>query len=366
MSEPLLFRPMQIGNLKLANRIAIAPMSQYSADNGKMNDWHLMHLGQLANSGAALVTIEATAVTPGGRNTYGDVGLYSDECEAGMARVLDSVRCWASMPIGIQLNHAGRKASRQKSWEGGAQIADGQPNGWSTLGPSPIAFGAGETPPVALDRDGLAAVREAFAAAARRASRLGLDFIEILGAHGYLLHEFLSPLSNYRTDEYGGSLENRMRFPIEVFETVRNAFRQDHPVTMRVSATDWLDGGWSVQETIELVKALVVRGCAAVHVSSGGILPSVKIPTHPGYQVPLAREIKQATTLPVMAVGLITEYQQAESILRSGDADIIALARAILYNPRWPWHAAAHFGVQVRAPKQYLRAQPRGVSNLFF
>ena len=230
MSFPILFTPMQIGNMKLANRIVIAPMGQYSSQDGQMNDWHLMHLGQLASSGAALLTIEGTAVTPDGRTTYSDVGLYSDECAVSMARVLHGVRRWSDIPIGIQLNHAGRKASRQRLWDGGAQIPPGQPNGWKTYAPSPIAFAAADTPPVALDRDGLAAIRNAFAAAAWRASGLGLDFIEILGGHGYLLHEFLSPLSNRRDDEYGGSLENRMRFPLEVFEAVRDAFAHERPL----------------------------------------------------------------------------------------------------------------------------------------
>jgi 2,4-dienoyl-CoA reductase-like NADH-dependent reductase (Old Yellow Enzyme family) len=365
MSYPILFTPMQIGNLKLANRIVIAPMGQYSAEDGQMNDWHLMHLGHLASSGAGLLTIEGTAVSPEGRTTYADVGLYSDDTEASMARVLFGVRRWSDIPIGIQINHAGRKGSRQKLWDGGAHIPLGRPNGWKTYAPSPISFAASDTPPVALDRDGLAAIRNAFAAAALRASRIGLDFIEILGGHGYLLHQFLSPLSNRRDDEYGGSLENRMRFPLEVFEAVRDAFAHDRPVTMRVSATDWVEGGWSIGETIAFVEALQARGCAAIEVSSGGSSPSAQIPIEPGYQLPLARAVKQATTLPVIAVGLITEFEQAESILKTGDADLISLARAMLYDPRWPWHAAAHFGVQIRAPKQYLRSQPSGSRNLF-
>lgn len=365
MSHPMLFTPMQIGNLKLANRIVIAPMAQYSAEDGQMSDWHLMHLGQLVSSGAAALTVEGTAVTPDGRTTYGDVGLYSDDCESAMGRVLHGIRRWSNMPIGIQFSHAGRKASRQKPWEGGTQIPHGEPNGWRPYGPSPIVFAAGEVSPVALDRDRLVAIRNAFVAAARRASRLGLDFIEVLGGHGYLLHQFLSPLSNCRDDEYGGSLENRMRFPLEVFEAVRDAFAQDRPVTMRVSATDWVEGGWSIQETIAFVEALQARGCAAIHVSSGGLSPSAQIPIGPGYQVPLVRAIKRATTLPVIAVGLITEFEQAESILSTGDADLIALARAMLYDPRWPWHAAAYFGTRVTAPKQYLRSQPNRLQTLF-
>jgi 2,4-dienoyl-CoA reductase-like NADH-dependent reductase (Old Yellow Enzyme family) len=365
MSQPMLFTPTQVGNLKLANRIVIAPMAQYSAQHGQMNDWHLMHLGQLAMSGAAALTIEGTAVTPDGRTTYADVGLYSDECETAMARVLRSVRRWSDTPIGIQLNHAGRKGSRQKLWEGGAQIQSDHANGWATYGPSPVAVTEGETPPITLGRDGLAAIRDAYAAAARRASTLGLDFIQILGGHGYLLHQFLSPLSNHRDDEYGGSLENRMRFPLEVFDAVRDAFAHDRPVTMRVSATDWVDGGWSIQDTIAFVKALEARGCAAINVSSGGSSPAQQIPIGPSYQVPFARAVKQATTLPVVAVGMITEFEQAESILNTGDADLVALARAILFDPRWPWHAAAHFGAQVRAPDQYLRAQPSRLRKLF-
>ncbi|SMG12069.1 NADH:flavin oxidoreductase/NADH oxidase [Paraburkholderia susongensis] len=365
MSHPILFTPTQVGNLKLANRIVIAPMAQYSAEDGQMGAWHLMHLGQLAISGAAALTIEGTAVTTEGRTSYGDVGLYSDECEISMARVLHDVRRWSDMPVGIQLNHAGRKGSRQKLWDGGAQIPHGHANGWNTYGPSPVAFAAGDTPPIALNRDGLAAIRDAFAAAARRASRLGLDFIQILGGHGYLLHQFLSPLSNRRDDEYGGSVENRMRFPLEVFEAVRDAFAHDRPVTMRVSATDWVDGGWSIQDAVAFVEALEARGCAAINVSSGGLSATARIPTGPNYQVPFARMVKQATTLPVIAVGMITEFEQAESILSTGDADLVALARAVLFDPRWPWHAAAHFGTQVKVPNQYRRAQPARLQNLF-
>jgi len=365
MSHPTLFTPTQIGNLKLANRIVIAPMAQYSADDGKMTDWHLIHLGQLAISGAAALTIEGTAVTPEGRTSYGDVGLYSHECEVAMAHVLHSVRRWSDMPIGIQLNHAGRKGSRQKLWDGTAQIPESHAYGWHTYGPSPVAFAAADTPPAALDRHGLAAIRDAFAAAAQRASRLGLDYIQILGGHGYLLHQFLSPLSNHRDDAYGGSLENRMRFPLEVFDAVREAFAHDRPVTMRVSATDWVEGGWSLQDTIAFAQALEARGCAALNVSSGGSNPAAQIPVGPGYQVPFARAVKQATRIPVVAVGMITEFEQAESILSTGDADLVALARAVLFDPRWPWHAAAHFGTQIKAPNQYLRAQPSRLRKVF-
>ncbi len=220
-------------------------------------------------------------------------------------------------------------------------------------------------PPQALDDAGLDRVREAFAAAARRAARLGLDAVQIHAAHGYLLHQFLSPLSNHRTDAYGGSLENRMRFPLEVFEAVRAAFPAERPVSVRVSGTDWAEGGWDEAQTVAFARALEARGCAAIHVSSGGLTPRQQIPVAPGYQVPLARAVKAATAMPVVAVGLITEFEQAEAILEAGDADLVALARAMLYDPRWPWHAAAHLGAQVTAPNQYLRSQPRQFRDLF-
>ncbi|MDB6084944.1 MAG: oxidoreductase [Gammaproteobacteria bacterium] len=365
MPDSQLFTPAHIGALTLANRIVIAPMCQYSAENGCMSDWHLIHLGHLALSGAALLTIEATAVSPEGRITYADVGLYSDECEAAMRRVLDGVRRWSDMPVAIQLGHAGRKASTRPPWLGGHQIAPGQANGWQTLAPSPIAFQTMEVSPLALDRAGLAKVRLDFVRTAQRAARLDLAAVQLHGAHGYLLHQFLSPLSNRRTDEYGGSLENRMRFPLEVFDAVREDFPAGKPVTMRVSATDWVEGGWDIQQTVTFARELEARGCSAVHVSSGGLSPEQKIPVAPSYQVPLARAVKHATTVPVIAVGLITEFEQAEAIVATGDADLVALARGMLYDPRWPWHAAAHLGAKVRVPNQYLRSQPRQYPDLF-
>jgi 2,4-dienoyl-CoA reductase-like NADH-dependent reductase (Old Yellow Enzyme family) len=360
-----LFTPLEVAGLKLANRIVIAPMCQYSAEDGCMSDWHVIHLGQLALSGAALLTIEATAVTPEGRISYGDTGLWSEANEEAMARVLASVRRWSEMPIAIQLGHAGRKASTDKPWFGGKQIAPGRPNGWQTVAPSPIPFLEGENPPEELDRAGLDRIRGAFADAAQRAARLDLAAVQLHGAHGYLLHQFLSPLSNRRTDEYGGSLENRMRFPLEVFEAVRAVFPADRPVTMRVSATDWVEGGWDVEQTIEFARALEARGCAAIHVSSGGLDARQQIPVGPSYQVPLAREVKRAVSIPVVAVGLITDFEQAEAIVGTGDADLVALARGILYDPRWPWHAAAALGASVKAPLQYLRSQPRQHRDLF-
>jgi len=360
-----LFTPFRVGALELTNRIVIAPMCQYSAVNGCMTDWHVIHLGQLALSGAALLTIEATAVLPEARITYADVGLWNDVTEAAIARTLESVRRWSDMPIALQLAHAGRKASTEVPWKGGVQIPPNHSNGWQTVAPSAIPFEDGQRPPVALDRDGLKRVREAFAAAAQRAARLEIAAVQLHCAHGYLLHEFLSPLSNRRDDDYGGILENRMRFPLEVFDAVRAAFPADRAVSIRVSGTDWVDGGWDIDQTIAFAQALEARGCAAVHVSSGGLTPAQRIPVGPSYQVPLARAVKKTTQMPVIAVGLITEFEQAEAIVGTGDADLIALARTILYNPRWPWHAAAHFGAHVKAPDQYLRSQPRQYPDLF-
>ncbi|GAA3081883.1 NADH:flavin oxidoreductase/NADH oxidase [Rhizobium viscosum] len=365
MPQPVLFSPFAVRNIKLANRIVIAPMCQYSAVDGCMTDWHLIHLGQLSLSGAALLTIEATAVVPEGRITFADVGLYDDASEAAMARTLESIRKWSDMPIAVQLAHAGRKASTEVPWRGGGQFSPADPNGWQTEAPSAVAFNPNYVPPTALDRDGMKRVRYAFAAAARRAAKIGIDAVQIHGAHGYLLHQFLSPLSNQRTDEYGGSLENRARFPLEVLDTVRDAFPSDRPVTMRVSATDWVEGGLEISESVEFAGMLEARGCDAIHVSSGGLHPSQAIPVSPSYQVPLARAIKSAVKMPVIAVGLITEPTQAEAIVATGDADLIALARAILYDPRWPWHAAAELGGQVKAANQYLRCQPSQLKSLF-
>ena len=365
MTDPKLFTPMSVGGLALRNRIVIAPMCQYSAIDGCMTDWHLIHLGNLALSGAALLTIEATAVLPEGRISYADVGLWDDATEAAMARTLESVRRWSAMPIAIQLGHAGRKASTEVPWKGGAQLAPGDPHGWQTLAPSPIAFAADQVAPEALDGDGLARIRDAFATAAARAARLGIDAVQLHAAHGYLLHQFLSPLSNRRTDEFGGSLENRMRFPLEVFDAVRKIFPAGRPVTVRVSGADWVEDGWTIEQTVAFARALEARGCGAIHVSSGGLDPRQDIPVSPGYQVPLARAVKQAVAMPVVAVGLITDYDQAEAIVAEGDADLVALARGLLFEPRWPWHAAAHLGAKVEAPPQYLRSQPHKYPGLF-
>jgi 2,4-dienoyl-CoA reductase-like NADH-dependent reductase (Old Yellow Enzyme family) len=360
-----LFSPWSLGDLTLANRIVIAPMCQYSAHEGSASDWHLIHLGQLALSGAGLLVVEATAVAANGRISPDDLGLYSDANEAALARVLRPLRDYSPIRLAIQLAHAGRKASVHLPWQGGGQIAPSEARGWQTVAPSALAQNAGENAPQALDQAALGEVRDSFVAAAQRAARLGFDGIELHAAHGYLLHQFLSPVANRREDLYGGSLENRMRFPLEVFAAVRGAVPSKIPVWVRLSASDWLPNGWDLEQSVVFAKALEQRGCAAVHVSSGGISPQQAIVLGPNYQVPFARRIKAETGIPTIAVGLITEPQQAEAILVAGEADAIALARAMLYDPRWPWHAAAALGAHVWAPNQYLRCQPRELKHLF-
>ena len=360
-----LFEPLAIGPLRLENRIVIAPMCQYSAEDGSAGDWHLIHLGHLALSGAGLMILEATAVSPEGRISPRDLGLYSDDNEAALARVLAAVRAHSPMPVAVQLAHAGRKGSSRAPWDGGTQIRPDEPGGWKTEAPSAVPHAAGDDVPAALDRAGLARVRDDFVAGARRAARLGLDGIEIHGAHGYLLHQFLSPIANKREDEYGGSLENRMRFPVEVFDAVREAFPADRPVWARISATDWVPDGWDIEGTVALSRILAGRGCAAIHVTTGGVSPEQAIKLGPGYQVPYAQRVKAEVGLPTIAVGLITEPGQAEGIVANGEADAVSLARAMLYDPRWPWHAAAALGARVTAPRQYWRSQPREYKDLF-
>jgi 2,4-dienoyl-CoA reductase-like NADH-dependent reductase (Old Yellow Enzyme family) len=360
-----LFSPWQIGRLPLDNRIVIAPMCQYSAEDGSATDWHQIHLGHLALSGAGLLILEATAVVPEGRITPRDLGLYSDENEAALARVLKAIRAYSPIKLAVQLGHAGRKASSRAPWMGGDQIRAGEAGHWQAVAPSAVPHSPTEESPLALDAAGMERVKQGFVQAARRCARLGIEGIELHGAHGYLLHQFLSPLANQRTDAYGGSLENRMRFPLEVFDAVRAAFPAELPVWVRVSANDWVEGGWDVESTIAFAQALKARGCDAIHVSSGGVSPLQKIPVGPGYQVHLAEQVKKATGLPTIAVGLITEAEQAEAIVASGRADAIGVARAVLYDPRWPWHAAAALGAQVDAPPQYWRSQPPQFKTLF-
>ncbi len=359
-----LFTPLALRGVTLANRIVVSPMCQYSADRGEANDWHLIHLGHLALSGAGMLCIEATAVEPDGRITPGDLGLWDDVTEAALVPVLAAIRRHAPIRVAMQLSHAGRKASSHVPWEGGQLIPVAE-GGWLPSAPSALPHKEDEPPPLALDVAGLNRVREAFGASARRAARLGIDAIELHAAHGYLLHQFLSPIANQRSDEYGGSRENRMRFPLEVFDIVRAAFPDDRPVGVRVSATDWVEGGWTPDDTVAFAQALKQRGADWIDVSSGGVSPLQKIPLEPGYQVPFARQVKAATGMTTIAVGLITDALQAHQVIADGDADMVAMARAMLYDPRWPWHAAAQLGASVSAPPQYWRSQPRDQKKLF-
>lgn len=352
-----LFSPYSLGKLHLPNRIVIPPMCQYSAVDGNATDWHVMHYGTLSHSGAGLLIIEATAVSPEGRISYADLGLWSDENADALKHVLDAIRKYSSMPIAIQLAHGGRKASCNLSWLGGQlSLEEG---GWQTVAPSASAFAPSDRPAQALDEAGMQRIKQAWVAAALRAQRIGLDAIEVHAAHGYLLHEFLSPLTNTRTDAYGGALENRMRFPLEVFDAVRAAV-PDMTVGIRISASDWVAGGWDIEQSVALAHELKKRCCDFIHVSSGGLSPQQHIPLLPSYQVPFAERIKRETGLPTIAVGLITEPEQAENILVEGCADMVAIGRGMLYDPRWPWHAAAKLGAQVAAPPQLWRAPPVG------
>lgn len=360
----VLFSPYTLRDITLPNRIIISPMCQYSADNGRATSWHTMHLGSLAVSGAGMLVTEATAVEADGRISPRDLGLWNADTEAALVPALAMIRAYSPMRVAVQLAHAGRKASSNVPWEGGQLISAGD-GGWTTYAPSAIPQKDGEPAPVALDAAGIDRVRAAFVAAAERAERLGFDAIELHGAHGYLLHQFLSPISNHRTDEYGGSLENRLRFPLEVYDAVRAVFPAGKPVGMKVSATDWVEGGWDLEQTIALCHALKARGVDWVDVSSGGISPLQRIPLGPGYQVSFAEAVKVATGVSTFAVGLITGAQQAEDIVASGQADFVALARAMLYDPRWPWHAAATLGATVNAPPQYWRSQPSSEKGLF-
>src|SRR3954467_14058461 len=359
-----LFTPIKLRGLNLANRIMVAPMCQYSSVDGEANDWHFTHINSLALSGAAMFCIEATAVEAAGRITPGCLGLYNDATEAALKPIIASVRKHSKAAVAIQLAHAGRKGSSHTPWDGGQQIPVSQ-GGWQAEGPSAVPQKQGEVPPRALDASGLARIRDAFVATAQRAERLGIDALEVHCAHGYLLHQFLSPISNRRTDRYGGSLENRLRFPLEVFDAVRAAFPAHKPVGIKVSSTDWVEGGWDLQQTIAFARELKKRDVDWIDASSGGVSPLQKIPLGPGYQVPFAQAIKEATGLTTMAVGLITEAKQAEEIVASGKADMVALARGMLYDPRWGWHAAAELGGEVNAPPQYWRSQPSTQKALF-
>jgi len=349
-----LFSPITLRGLELENRIIVSPMCQYSATDGTANDWHVVNLGHYALSGPGLAFFEATHVSPEGRITDRCLGLYSDENEAGMQRVVDYLRRWTKTKIGVQLAHAGRKGSTLPPWEGNGALPAGR--AYPTVAPSAIAFDNYQVPS-ALDEAGLQKVRDDFAAASKRALRVGIDAIELHFAHGYLAHQFLSPLSNHRTDAYGGSLENRLRFPLELFDAVRAVWPQDRPLGVRISATDWVPGGWDVEQSIAFVRELRKRGVDFVDVSSGGLSPDQKIEIGPGYQVPFSEAIKKATGVTTFSVGMITEPAQAEEIVANGQADCVALARGFIRNPRWVWDAADELGAASFVPNEYLRGR---------
>jgi len=353
-----LFSPLDLGGLALANRITVAPMCQYSAVDGSMTDWHLMHLGTLAVSGASMLVIEATGVTPEGRITPHDVGLYSDANEQAMARVVRYVRSISPIRLGVQLSHAGRKASAERPWEGRGALTAAR-GAWRTEAPSAVALADGWPAPQALGREDMERIKGAFADAARRAVRMGLDFVELHCTHGYLISEFLSPLSNRREDEYGGSLENRMRYALEIFEAVRAAVPAATPVGTKISGTDFAPGGWTPDDAVVFARELKKRGCAYATVSGGGVVLDAKVPVAPGYQVPYAERVKREAGITTGAVGLITEPQQAEDIVASGKADFVSLARGMLFNPRWGWHAALALGAEIAYPPQYERCAPK-------
>jgi len=363
-----LFSPFQFtpprGPLWLPNRIVIAPMCQYACDgDGKANDWHLMHWANLLNGGAGLMTIEASAVTPQGRITPNCLGIWDDATAQALADSLNRARRLAPpVPVCLQIAHAGRKGSSAQPWHGGMMIdkADG---GWDTVAPSALALLPGEAPPHAIDAAGLVAIQQAFVDAAKRAHHIGVEMIELHAAHGYLLHEFLSPIANQRLDDYGGSFDNRVRFPLAVFKAVREVF--DGVFGMRLSATDWIEGGWTLQETADLAVRLKQAGADYVHISSAGIAPQQQIKVGPGYQLPFAKHVKAHSGLPTIAVGLITDPLQAEAVLSEGQADLVAIGRGFLYKPRWGWEAAAALGGTVQAKSQYWRSLPKEASGIF-
>ena len=352
-----LFSPIRLNALELGNRIVVSPMCQYSADDGAATDWHLNHLGTLSNSGAALLVVEATGVERRGRITHGCLGLYSDDCEAALARVVAHCRRYGNAKLGIQLAHAGRKASAQRPWEGGRPL-DGAGDAWETIGPSAIAFGPDWPLPREMTAHDMERVREAFVEAARRAMRAGIDAIELHGAHGYLLHSFLSPISNKRNDAYGGSAAGRMRFPLEVAKAVRDVMPPSMPLGARITGTDWLEGGLTPADAVAFARALKDIGVDFVCLSSGGVSADARPAMVANMNVPFAEAVKRDAGIVTRAVGLIATPRRAEAIVAGGKADMVALARAMLDNPHWGWQAAKVLAADVPRPRQYQRAAP--------
>jgi 2,4-dienoyl-CoA reductase-like NADH-dependent reductase (Old Yellow Enzyme family) len=351
----LLFTPLKIGDVTFRNRAFVSPMCQYSSRDGMPNDWHLVHLGSRAVGGAGLVMVEASAVAPEGRITPGDSGLWSDAHAEAFQRITRFIREHGAVP-GIQLAHAGRKASTDLPWLGGKPLTP-EAGAWTTVAPSAVPFADGYPSPQALSVAELDGVVAAFVAAARRARDAGFQCIEVHMAHGYLLHEFLSPLANHRDDDYGGSLENRMRFPLRVAAAVREAWPASLPLLARISASDWVEGGWDIEQSVALCRRLKEIGVDLIDCSSGGVIADARVPAGPGYQTPFAERIRREAGIATAAVGLITEAAQAEHILRTGQADAVFLAREMLRDPYWPLHAAAKLRVDVPWPVQYQRAK---------
>jgi 2,4-dienoyl-CoA reductase-like NADH-dependent reductase (Old Yellow Enzyme family) len=354
----VLFSPIKLADLIVPNRIVVSPMCQYSANDGVGNDWHMTHLGMLSNSGAGLLVLEATHVERLGRITHGCLGLYSDDCEDALARIVAHCKRIGTAKLAIQLAHAGRKASSQRPWEG-AKALEAHQDPWPTIGPSAVPFGPGWHTPRAMNETDMTRVRGAFADAAKRSVRLGFDAIELHFAHGYLLHSFVSPLSNKRNDEFGGSLAGRMRFPLEVVRDTRAAVPRHIPLGARITGTDWLDGGLTADDAVALAKELKQAGLDYVDISSGNITHDSRAPSDPGYNVPIAERVRRETGLAVRTVGMIVSAKQAEAVIVEGKADMIAMARAFLDDPHWGWHAAQELGADVGRPVQYARAAPK-------
>tara|TARA_A100000164_G_C21845381_1_gene742231 strand:+ start:17 stop:1144 length:1128 start_codon:yes stop_codon:yes gene_type:complete len=361
---PKLFSSISLGNILIENRVVVSPMCQYAADNGSMNEWHMAHLSSLSLSGAGLLFFEATSVSQEGRITHGCAGLYSEKNYLAIKRVIEIIRKISPVKIGIQIAHAGRKASSNRPWDGGKliNIEDG---GWQTYAPSSIAQIPGENPPIAMSLNDIEKLKNSYKSMIKKSKKLGFDVVELHLAHGYLLHQFLSPLSNKRNDIYGGSLQNRMRLILEIFEIVREEAGSYMAVGARLSATDWTKDGWDITQSIELAKKLELHGADFLDISSGGLAFDQKINLKPGYQVPFAKEIKKNINIPVIAVGLITKPKQAEEILNNNDADLIAMARSFISNPRWPWQAAAELGATINGYPQYFRCLPSNFPRIF-
>jgi len=362
MTNTNLFAPLAIRTVTLASRIAVSPMCEYSSEDGFANDWHLVHLGSRAVGGAGLVMTEATAVEADGRITAQDLGIWKSEHIPLFRRITSFIKSQGSVP-GIQLAHAGRKASTQAPWDGGAYLAPGQPGGWQAVAPSSVPFLDGGPLPRELTTGDIGHVVEAFAAATHRALEAGFEVIEIHAAHGYLIHQFLSPLSNFRADEYGGSFGNRVRILLEIARAVRQAMGSERPLFLRISATEWTEGGWTIDDSVELARRVKPLGVDLIDTSSGGNVPGARIPAAPGYQVPFAERIRKEAGIATGAVGMITTAEQADAIIKAGQADLVLLAREFLRDPYFPLHAAQRLGAPVLAPKQYVRAFPDSIAR---